>query len=327
MLPPPAPAAVTPALPPPDPVPPPAVVVTPPVASSAPAVSGSSVRSVHYRDSDYRLHSSKVAFFDPLTGEVYSHIRQAGGLDLPGGYRNQGESSAAAALLRECLKEELRVPASLASRLCKYAKRAPYVQVIPRRTAVHVVSLWLVPATPAELAGIEQTDEGKREGHSPALRPFATFQAETPYAEAVTNGLRDLNFRRDLNQFGAAEDMAARVASDQASSAQPPRSEPTSPAPPDAAKYERSHWFYRHTFPSRTGSTTRWFPSTRYSTSELEQMAPLRASWNSNLHAHDLPHSAVAAVVAAAVSLKPESVELTLNRHFLRCACAEITTA
>ena len=327
VLPPSAPAVVTPVLPPPDPVLPPAVVVTPPVASSAPTVSGSSVRSVHYRDSDYRLHSSKVAFFDPLTGEVYCHIRQAGGLDLPGGHRDQGETSAAAALLRECLKEELRVPASLASRLCKYAKRAPYVQVVPRRTAVHVVSLWLVPATPAELAGIEQTDEGKREAHSPALRPFATFQAETPYAEAVTNGLRDLNFRRDLNQFGAAEEMAAHVASDQASAAQPPRAEPTSPAPPDAAKYERSHWFYRQTFPSRNGSTTRWFPSTRYSTSELEQMAPLRASWNSNLHAQDLPHSAVAAVVAAAVSLVPESVEQTLNEHLLRCAYAEVTTS
>ena len=145
-------------LPPSDPVLPPALSATPPVASSAPTVSGSSVRSVHYRDSDYRLHSSKVAFFDPLTGEVYCHIRQAGGLDLPGGHRDQGETSAAAALLRECLEEELRVPASLASRLRKYAKRAPYVQVVPRRTAVHVVSLWLVPATPAELAGIEQTD-------------------------------------------------------------------------------------------------------------------------------------------------------------------------
>ena len=55
-------------------------------------------------------------------------------------------------------------------------------------------------------------------------------------------------------------------------------------------------------------------------------MAPLRASWNSNLHAQDLPHSAVAAVVAAAVSLVPESVEQTLNEHLLRCAYAEVAT-
>ena len=114
------------------------------------------------------------------------------------------------------------------------------------------------------------------------------------------------------------------MASDQASAAQPPSAEPTSSASPDAAKYERGHWFYRQTFPSRNGSTTRWFPSTRYSKSALEQMAPLRARWSSNLHAQDLPHSAVAAVVAAAVSLVPESVEQTLNAHLLRCAYAEV---
>ena len=125
VLPSPAPTVVMPVLPPSDPVLPPALSATPPVASTAPTVPGSSVRSVHYRDSDYRLHSSKVAFFDPLTGELYCHIRQAGGLDLPGGHRDQGETSAAAALLRECLEEELRVPASLASRLRKYAKRPP----------------------------------------------------------------------------------------------------------------------------------------------------------------------------------------------------------
>ena len=152
------PAVVTTALPlpAPDPSPPfvhpaPAAATSPaPAAPSVPTVPAGSVSSNYYRDSDYRLHSSKVAFFDPLTGEVYSHTRKAGGLDLLGGPRDQGETSAAAALLRECLAEELRVPASLASRLRKYAKRAPYVQVVPHRTAVHVVSLWLVSATPAE---------------------------------------------------------------------------------------------------------------------------------------------------------------------------------
>ena len=177
----PAPAPAAPAVPSPTTAPAaPLVPSSAPAAPSVPTVPAGSASSRCYRDSDYRLHSSKVAFFDPLTGEVYSHIRKAGGLDLPGGHRDQGETSAAAALLRECLAEELRVPLSLASRLRKYAERAPYMQVVPRRTAVHVVSLWLVPATPAELAGIEQTDEGKREAHSPELRPFATFHRPNP---------------------------------------------------------------------------------------------------------------------------------------------------
>ena len=333
------PPASAPRLPPPAPLLTDPVPSTAPVAPSAPAapahpsapVASAPPVSVplapsnnnHYRDSDYRLHSSKVAFFDPLTGEVYSHVRQNGGLDLPGGYRDQGETSAAAALLRECLSEELRVPATLASRLRKYAKRPPYVQVVPRRTAVHVVSLWLVPATPAELAGIEQTEEGRREAHSPAMRPFAAFQAESPYAEALTEGLRALRFRRDLNQFSAAEEMTAEVAADQAASAPPVDTQPPPPPTPDAAKYERGHWFYRLTFPSRTGSTTRWFPSSRYSDPELEAMAPLRAQWNANLHLQDLPHSAVAAVVAAVAG---HSVESTLNAHLLHCAFRDAST-
>ena len=61
---------------------------------------------------------------------------------------------------------------------------------------MHVVSLWLVPATPEELAGIEQTDDGKSEAHSPAMRPFAEFQAGTLYADAVAAGLHDLNHRK-----------------------------------------------------------------------------------------------------------------------------------
>ena len=110
------------------------------------------------------------------------------------------------------------------------------------------------------------------------------------------------------------------MTADQASAAQLPTQEPTSSPSPEAAKYERGHSFYRQTFPSRKGSNTRWFPSTRYSEKELEEMAPLRARWNSNLHLQGLPHSAVAAVVASAVSPMPASTEATLNTHFLRCA-------
>ena len=144
-------------------------------------------------------------------------------MDLPGGHRDQEETSAAAALLRECLVEELNVPTSLASRLRKYAKRKPHVQVVPRRSAVHVVSLWLVPATPAELAAIKPTEEGKREGHSPGMRPFSTFQAETPYSEATSAGLRSLNFRRDLNQFS---DAVVAIAADAAVHSRSPPSSP-----------------------------------------------------------------------------------------------------
>ena len=118
-----------------------------------------------YRDAHNRLHSSKAAFFNPLTGEVYCHHRRRGGLDLPGGHRDQGEDSAAAALIRECLVEELRLPATLATRLRKYAALTPQVQTIVRRGATHVVSLWLIPASAAELASIEQTDDGKSEAH------------------------------------------------------------------------------------------------------------------------------------------------------------------
>jgi 8-oxo-dGTP pyrophosphatase MutT (NUDIX family) len=295
--------------------------VTSPASPDATADLTGSPRPNFYRDSEHRLHSSKVAFFDPLTGEVYCHVRKDGGLDLPGGHRDRGETSAAAALLRECLSEELRVPAALASRLRKYAKRTPYVQIVPRRSAVHVVSLWLVPATPAELAAIEQTEEGKREAHSPEMRPFATFQAATPYAEALSAGLRALNFRRDLNHFDEAEAMATNVATE--STAQAPSARPLQTTVPDAAKYERGHWFYRLTFPSRKGSTTRWFPSTRYSPSELEEMASLRDQWTANLHLQDLPSSAIAAVIAAAASPFPSPAELTLNAHLLRCAHME----
>ena len=110
------------------------------------------------------------------------------------------------------------------------------------------------------------------------------------------------------------------MTADQASAAQPPNQEPTASPSPEAAKYKRGHWFYHQTFPSRKGSNTRWFPSTCYSEKELEEMAPLRASGNSNLHLQNLPHSAVAAVVAAAVFPMPASIEATLNTHFLRCA-------
>ena len=52
-------------------------------------------------------------------------------------------------------------------------------------------------------------------------------------------------------------------------------------------------------------------------------MAPLRAQWNTNLHLQNLPHSAVAAVVAAVAGLLVES---TLNAHLLRCAFRDAST-
>ena len=267
-----------------------------------------------YKDADGRLHSSKVAFFDPVSGQVYCHHRIRGGLDLPGGHRDTGEGSAAEALLRECLLEELRVPDTLEARLRKYAKRAPHVQVIQRRDAVHVVSLWLVPATPEELAGIEQTDDGKSEAHSPALRPFAEFRANTPYADAVAAGLHDLNHKKLARRFGPPAGSASSSGPRPAAAVPPaaptalptafpspavlpstgmPTSPPTPAVPtppgppatpdapaPDAAKYERDVWFYRLTYPSRRGNVTRWFPSSRFSSDELSKFEPLRSRWN-----------------------------------------------
>jgi hypothetical protein len=184
---------------------------------------------------------------------------------------------------------------------------------------VHVVSLWLVPATPEELAGIEQTDDGRSEAHSPALRPFAEFRASTPYADAVAAGLHDLNHKKLARRFGsptgsasssslavtgprpaAALPPAATAAlptADQSPAVLPSTGMPTSPpipavppstgppatpdAPtPDAAKYERDTWFYRLTYPSRRGSVTRWFPSSRFSSDGLSQFEPLRSRWN-----------------------------------------------
>jgi 8-oxo-dGTP pyrophosphatase MutT (NUDIX family) len=252
-----------------------------------------------------------VAFFDPISGQVYCHHRVRGGLDLPGGHRDSGEGSAAEALLRECLLEELRVPDTLAARLRKYAKLEPHVQVVPRRKEVHVVSLWLVPATPEELAGIEQTDDGKSEAHSPAMRPFAELQAGTLYADALAAGLHDLNHRKLARRFGSSS-IAAPTSSNATSSATAPvvptvppaaigvppgvgtpistpapaiplpAGSPTSiePPTPDAAKLERGIWFYRLTYPSRRGSVVRWFPSSRFSADELSEFEPLRSRWN-----------------------------------------------
>ena len=157
----------------------------------------------------------------------------------------------------------------------------------------------------------------------PTRNTLAASAAAAFAVGVVAMGLRALRFRRDLNQFSAAEEMTAEVAADQAASAPPVDTQPPPPPTPDAAKYERGHWFYRLTFPSRTGSTTRWFPSSRYSDPELEAMAPLRAQWNANLHLQGLPHSAVAAVVAAVAG---HSVESTLNVHLLHCAFRDAST-
>ena len=235
-------------------------------------------------------------------------------MDLPGGHRDRGEGSAAEALLRECLLEELRVPETLEARLRKYAKRAPHVQVVPRRNSVHVVSLWLVPATPEELAGIDQTDDGKSEAHTPAMRPFAEFQAGTLYADAVAAGLHDLNHKKLARRFGSSRAttpspsgaasstllVAAQPLPSPAPAALPladlpnplpasavlpsavPPDTPATPAP-DAAKYERDVWFYRLKYPSRRGSITRWFPSSRFSADELSRFAPLRSIWSDDL--------------------------------------------
>ena len=169
------------------------------------------------------------------------------------------------------------------------------------------------------MAGIEQTDDGKSEAHSPALRPFAEFRASTPYADAVAAGLHDLNHKKLARRFGSPSGSASSsswaVPGPRPVAATPPRAPtvlptadqshdvppstglptpPPSPAvppstgqpatpdapAPDAAKYERDTWFYRLTYPSRHGDVTRWFPSFRFSSDELSRFEPLRSQWN-----------------------------------------------
>ena len=202
------------------------------------------------------------------------------------GHRDQGENSAAAALIRECLVEELRLPATLATRLRKYAALTPQVQTIVRRGATHVVSLWLIPASAAELAAIEQTDDGKSEAHSPAMRTFAEFKAATPYAEALTSGIRNLNYPKLLRRFGPSSTGAPDPPADAAVPVPAPAvaAQPAlaSDPVPDAAKYERGIWFYRLVYPARGGAPprSRWFPSSRYSAEELLSFDALRAAWD-----------------------------------------------
>jgi hypothetical protein len=136
----------------------------------------------------------------------------------------------------------------------------------------------LIPATAAELAAIEQTEDGKSEAHSPAMRPFTEFKAATPYAEALTSGIRDLNYPKLLRRFGRPRESATEPPVVPAVAVPPADTNQV----PDAAKYERGIWFYRLTYPARNGAAprTRWFPSSRYTAEELSSFNDLRSAWN-----------------------------------------------
>ena len=100
----------------------------------------------------------------------------------------------------------------LAGRLRKHAKLDPHVQVVHFRTAIHVVPLWLIPVSAVELAAIEQTDDGKSEAHSPAMRPFSEFSAGTRYAEAFAAGICELNYSKPICKSCSARSAVSRRA-------------------------------------------------------------------------------------------------------------------
>ena len=115
------------------------------------------------------------------------------------------------------------------------------------------------------------------------MRPFAEFKAATPYAEALTAGICDLNYPGLLRRFGSLGTAAPDLhAPDPAALPTVELPHPATDPTPDAAKYERGIWFYRLVYPARGGaaSRSRWFPSSRYSPDELLSSAPLRSAWN-----------------------------------------------
>ena len=138
------------------------------------------------------------------TGNLYFHHRNDGGLDLPGGHRDVGEASAACALIRECVVEELRLPSTLEARLREHAAHPPRTVVLQRRGGTHVVSVWVIPATARELTQIEQTKEGRAEAHTPEVRSLKEFIAGSPYAVAIQKGLADLRAESRQHQDGSS---------------------------------------------------------------------------------------------------------------------------
>ena len=147
--------------------------------------------SKRYRDEQRRVHASKVAFYDPETMLAYSWQRTRGGRDLPGGTRDVTDLSDADTLLREC-DEEVTLPKTLRDRLlAQVTPTSPRTSTDcfwVRRNETHRVSLWLVPATLAELQAIEQTAMGKEEGYDAGLRPLKDLES-CAYGDAVRKGI------------------------------------------------------------------------------------------------------------------------------------------
>ena len=132
-----------------------------------------------------------MAFYDPETMLAYSWQRTRGGRDLPGGTRDVTDLSDADTLLREC-DEEVTLPKTLRDRLlAQVTPTSPRTSTDcfwVRRNETHRVSLWLVPATLAELQAIEQTAMGKEEGYDAGLRPLKDLES-CAYGDAVRKGI------------------------------------------------------------------------------------------------------------------------------------------
>ena len=139
----------------------------------------------------FDIRAVKVAFFDPMTMMTYCRHKPNGGLDLPGGKQAPSDRSTASALLREC-DEEVTLPQTLWDRLqvAAFASSTPHeCEYVDRRGLTHRVSLWMVPATPAELKDVRMTPAGQAEGHKTAIRSLEDIALISPYREAIHAGL------------------------------------------------------------------------------------------------------------------------------------------
>ena len=147
-----------------------------------------------YRDEENRIHSSKVAFFDPDDEVVYCWYRKDGGIDLPGGKRRCSDQSQSHTLLREC-NEEVILPKSMTMRLYNnvndMSRRFTTECRDPFTNDVHIVSLHLLASTKTELLAIRQTLAGSREGVRPQLRPIKKLR-QALYSDAVLYALEYL---------------------------------------------------------------------------------------------------------------------------------------
>lgn len=136
------------------------------------------------------LQSSRVAFYEPMTLKAYCLRDRQGGLDLPGGVQAPGDSAPSTALLRSC-DEEITLPAALWERLqaVSLGSTPPLTCQFQQDEQQHTVSLFMVPASRAELDAVLHTPSSDQGYHDPAVRPLADIARDSPYKEALESGI------------------------------------------------------------------------------------------------------------------------------------------